>query len=35
MIDIRNNLRDVLGLAILIVGFVSVYKLALDYFKHK
>ena len=35
MIEIGNNLRDVLGLTILMVGFVSVYKLALDYLKHK
>ena len=35
MIEIGNNLKDVLGLAIVMVGFVSVYKLVLDYFKHK
>lgn len=35
MIEIGNNLRDVLQLATVMVGFVSGYKLALDYFKHK
>lgn len=35
MIEIGNNLKDVLHLAIIMVGFVSVYKVGLDYFKHK
>lgn len=35
MIEIGNNLRDVLQLAITMVGFISVYKLILDHFKHK
>lgn len=35
MIEIGNNLKDILHLAITMGAFVSVYKLALDYFKHK
>ena len=35
MIEIGNNLKDILHLAIVMVGFVSVYKLVLDHFKHK
>lgn len=35
MIEIGNNLKDVFQLAILMVGFISVYKVGLDHFKHK
>ena len=35
MIEIGNNLKDVLQLAILMVGFVSVLKVGLDHFNHK
>ena len=34
MIEIGNNLKDVLKLAILMLGFVAVYKIGLDYFNH-
>ncbi|GEM_PF-3092252 len=35
MIEIGNNLRGVLQLAITMVGFVSVLKVCLDHFNHK
>ena len=35
MIEIGNNLRDVLQLAITMAGFVSVIKVGLEHFNHK